>query len=175
MIRRILGVLLVVLFLGNPAIARTKKKLSPREFAQRFYALLYELKIIGLPNAEEFKTIAPFLSPSLQKLLFAAKQKQSEYMRKNPTNKPPWIEGDLFSNSMEEILRYKVGTPEIENSLVRIPVRVTSHEEKFMSRWTDTLLLRRNNSKWVVTNVIYETQKKSKSYDNLRKILKAEY
>lgn len=174
MIRRILCGLLVVIFFGIPAIARTKKNLSPREFALRFYALLYELKIIGLPDAEEFKMIAPFLSPSLRDLILAAKQKQKKYIKENPTHKSPWIEDDLFSIS-EQTFRYKIGEIFFSSKQISIPIRITDREGKVTLRHTDTILLKRIKTVWRVSNLFYETNEEFNPKNSLRNFLKDEY
>ncbi len=174
MIRRTLYVLLIVILLFNTVLAKTNKNPSPREFTKRFYSLLHELKIIGLPDADEFKMIAPYLSPSLRQLILAAKQKQKKYIKENPTNKPPWIEDDLFSIS-EETVRYRIGIPIISSKQVRIPIRITNREGKVMSRWMVTISLKRINNDWFVSNIFYETQKELKSENSLRTFLKTEY
>ena len=173
MIRRILGVLLVLVFLFNPVFAKTNKKLSPREFTKRFYSLLYELKISGLPNADEFKMIAPFLNPSLRKLILVAKQKQKKYIKENPTNKPPWIEDELFSIS-QETLRYKIENPVFSSKQIRIHIRITNQEDNVTMRRTDTILLKRINKVWYVSNMFYETNEEFNPKNSLRNFLKDE-
>jgi hypothetical protein len=175
MMRRILCLWMVVLFLSNPAIAKTKKNLSPQEFTKRFYSLLYELKISGLPDADEFKMIAPFLHPWVRRLILSAKKKQEKYIKANPTNKPPWAECDLFSSAVEGISSYKVGVPILRGNYAKIPIRFIYREANDSSRWIDIILLKRINKAWVVSNMFYETNEEFNPKNSLRNFLKDEY
>ncbi len=66
-------------------------------FLQTYQAQFFR----GLPNAEQAATLAPHFSPRLNALFRDALAGQQAYKAKFPSDKPPMIDGDIFSSLFE--------------------------------------------------------------------------
>ncbi len=174
MTTRLLKSGLALLLLLSAALANPTEKAPPKEVAARFYRTLHKLKISGLPNAQEAKLLAPFLSPDLQKLMQVAKRKQAEFSKEHPAEKPPWIEGDLFSSLFEGAHGSRIGTPVLQDERAEVPVHLFYCDGKKLTRWSDTLVLTRTAKGWMVSDILYKASWDFKPSTSLRGVLQAE-
>ncbi len=174
MTTRLLKSALALLLLLSVAQANLPSTLSLKEVATQFYRTCLKLKISGLPNVKEAKLLAPFLSQDLQKLLQSAKQKQTKFIKEHPDEKPPWIEGDLFSSSFEGAHGYRIGTPALQNKRVEVPIHLFYRDGKKLIQWSDTLALTRTNKGWIVSDILYKATWDFKPGTSLRGVLEAE-
>lgn len=174
MTTHLLKMALVWLLLLSAVQANVPATLSPKEVATQFYRTYLKLKISGLPNAKQSKLLAPFLSQDLQQMIRVARQKQAKFIKEHPDEKPPWIEGDLFSSSFEGAHGYRVGTPVIQDTRAEIPIHLFYRDGKKTIRWTDALVLTRTNEGWVVSDILLKAEWEFKSGNSLRGILQAE-
>lgn len=147
---------------------------SPKEVAARFYRTCHKLKISGLPTAKQTKLLAPYLSQELQQLIATARQKQAQFIKEQPGEKPPWIEGDFFSSSFEGSHGFRVGTPVVQEARAEVPIHLFYRDGKNMIRWTDTLVLTRTGKGWVVADLLYKAPWDFKPGTSLRGVLQAE-
>lgn len=174
MTTRLLKTALALLLLLSAALANPSEKSSPKEIAAQFYRTCLKLKISGLPNAKETKLLAPFLSQDLQKLMQVAKRKQAKFIKEHPDEKPPWIEGDLFSSSFEGSHGYRIGTPVLQNARAEVPIHQFYRDGKKIIRWSDTLILTRTHKGWVVSDILYKATWDFKPGTSLGGVLQAE-
>ena len=174
MTARLLKPALALLLLLNVAQANPLATLLPKEVATRFYRTYLNLKIDGLPSAKASKLLAPYLSQDLQQIIKVARQKQTKFIKEHPDEKPPWIEGDLFSSSFEGSHGFRVGTPVIEDKRAEIPMHLFYRDGKKMVRWTDTLVLTHTNKGWMVSDLLYKATWDFKPGTSLRRVLQAE-
>lgn len=165
---------LILLLLFSVVQANPPVALSPKEVATRFYSLCHKLKIDGLPNAKQSRLIAPYLSQELQQLIKAARQKQTKFIKEHPDEKPPWVEGDLFSSSFEGSHGFRVGVPVMQDERAELPVHLFYRDGKKLVRWTDTLVLTRTNKGWAVSDLLYKATWDFKPGPSLREVLQAE-
>lgn len=128
---------------------------KPEEVARRFYSELKRHQVTGLPTGEAWEGIRPLVSEALGTALQRARKEQEEFMRKFPDEKPPWIEGDLFSSLFEGFHGFTVRTPKVEKDRAEIPIEFAYTDRGETTRWTDTLLLRLSESGWRVDDVRY--------------------
>lgn len=146
----------------------------PKNIAAQFYRTCHKLKISGLPSAKQAKLLAPYLNPDLQQLIQAARQKQAKFIKEHPDEKPPWIEGDLFSSSFEGSHGFRVGTPVVQEDRAEVPIHLFYRDGKKLIRWTDTLVLTRTGKGWVVSDLLYKATWDFKPGTSLRGVLQAE-
>ncbi len=165
---------LALLLLLSAALANPSEKASLKEVAARFYRTLHKHKISGLPNAQEAKLLAPFLSPELQKLMHVAKRKQAKFSKEHPDEKPPWIEGDLFSSSFEGAHGSRIGTPVLQDARAEVTVHLFYRDGKKLIRWSDMLVLTHTGKGWVVSDLLYKATWDFKPGTSLRGVLQAE-
>ena len=122
--------------------------------AQGFYAEMRRERISGLPNDAQLKRLAPYLTPELVSAFKNAGKEQAEYMRKNPDDKGPWVEGDLFSSLFEGVESWKVGTAMIKGSTAEVPVQLSYRgDSKETVNWSDTLVLKQTSAGWRVADI----------------------
>lgn len=169
---RFLQTILALLLLVNAAQAAPPA--SPKDIAAQFYRICHKLKISGLPTAQQTKLLAPYLSQDLQQLIQSAREKQAKFIKEHPGEKPPWIEGDLFSSSFEGSHGFRVGTPVVQADRAEVPIHLFYRDGKNMIRWTDTLVLTRVGKGWVVSDLLYKATWEFKPGTSLRGVLQAE-
>lgn len=121
--------------------------------AASFYSEVRRERIEGLPTAAQLKRLKPYLAPELVQAFKHASAEQEAFMRKNPDEKPPFIEGDLFSSLFEGVTTWKLDTAQIIGSKAEVPVQLSYSSDGQTSRWNDTLVLRKNPEGWVVTDI----------------------
>jgi hypothetical protein len=132
------------------------------------------LQMSGLPDEDQSKVLFPLLSPDLRRLIEAAQVEQAKDMQEHPDEKPPWIEGDLFSSLFEGARTFDVGTPVARGDRAVVPVQLTCGEADSIVRWSDTLVLVREADQWLVDDILLQGDWDFKSGDSLRQILESE-
>lgn len=149
--------LLAALLMMGPVIAAEPLPVDrgPEDTARIFLAELRRLQVSGLPDEKAWDLLAPFFSKPLLSLLEAAKKEQLDYMKKYPDEKPPFIEGDLFSSLFEGPHHFQVGKAEIQGDQARIPVQHERTEGGDTVKWTDTLILTKTPEGWKVDDMRY--------------------
>ncbi len=165
---------LALLLLVSVAQANSSATRAPKEVATQFYRICHKLKINGLPDVKQAKLLALYLSQDLQQLIKAAREKQTKFIKEHPDEKPPWIEGDMFSSSFEGSHGYHIGTPMMQDKRAEVPIHLFYRDGKKMIRWSDTLVLTRASKGWVVADLLYKASWDFKPGTSLRGVLQAE-
>ncbi|RDS86208.1 DUF3828 domain-containing protein [Dyella psychrodurans] len=116
---------------------------GPAATVDGFYRANAQLKVQGLPNDEQLRVLTPYLSARLLSAMRAAKAQQQICIQKHPGDKPPLIEGDLFSSLFEGPTGFQVGVARVSGMRAQVPVhfRYDQAGTKDHPRWTDTVLL----------------------------------
>ena len=92
---------------GTPAAASTA---TPDAVVEGFYTAYRALPAGGgIPDGDGRATLAPFLSPALNKLLSDADHAETVYAKATNGESPPLIEGDPFSSLFEGATGFDVG------------------------------------------------------------------
>jgi hypothetical protein len=164
-------ILLVVLVMGSGSVFAQQQ--NPEAFAGSFYQKYLELNIRGLPDERQLKALSPFLSEDLQRLFVKARAEQQQFIKKNPEEKPPWIEGDLFTSLFEGARSFKVGKAKKRGNYVDVSVGFEYQEGGSTSRWNDELVLVRTKNGWRVHDVLLKGDWQFKGGSSLRQSLKA--
>lgn len=128
---------------------------NPETVARVFYSELRRLGVSGLPGEEVWEKLKPFCSESLATALERAVKEQADFIRRNPDEKPPWIEGDLFSSLFEGPRQFQVGMPKVAGGNAEVPVDCSHTEGGDTVKWTDTLLLTEVEGRWLIDDVRY--------------------
>jgi hypothetical protein len=128
---------------------------TPESAAKTFFDAYVKFGVSGLPSEEEMKTFAPLFVPEIVTLLGAARVEQAEFQRKNPDEKPPWIEGALFSSLFEGVTAYRLGEPLVSADKASIPVYWEYTEGGETSRWIDVVTLIRSGERWKVSDIFF--------------------
>jgi hypothetical protein len=172
--KRFLLLLIPVLFIAWGLADEPATAAKPEETARRFYAELKRHQVSGLPEGKAWESIHLMLSPALTKALEAARKEQQEHLRKFPDEKPPWIEGDLFSSLFEGFQTFTVKPSKTKGEQAEVPVEFVYTYQGETTRWTDTLLLERSEAGWLVDDVRYGATWDFANRGTLQEALKAE-
>ena len=147
--------LCLLVLIAAHSFAYGQKAETPAYTVDQFYNQYLQLNIGGLPNAEELKAIGPFLSKEIKDLIAADLKKHQQFIKDNPDEKPPWIEGDLFSSLFEGATEYKIGKTTQTGNTAKVEVALRRKDDSGESNWTDTVVLAKSGKKWVITDIIF--------------------
>ena len=92
------------------------------EIADRFYKSYLAAKPSGLPTAGQMKMFAPLMTNDLVAMIADARREQQGFIKENPDEKPPWIEGNLFASNYEGVSAFKLGEAVLHEDKASIPV-----------------------------------------------------
>ena len=84
-----------------------------------------------------------------------AQRQQKVFIKMNPGDKAPWIEGDLFSSLFEGPQAFVVKTAKVIGSVAEVPVDLVFTDRGHTQRWTDTLILHKTPRGWLLQDVRY--------------------
>ncbi len=135
---------------------------AAREAVSLFYTVLAKLRPSGAPTAEQRNELAPLMSMELLDLLQRADAARAAARAAAPTEKPPFTDGDLFSSLFEGPTAFTVGEPQTgEAGEWRVPVTLTHSTgaaDAKPTQWTDTIVLREERGRFVVTDIAFGGQ-----------------
>lgn len=128
---------------------------TPEAAARDFYAILIKHRVSGLPDDTVWPLLKPRMTPELARVIEAAQREQAEFIKKNPDEKPPWIEGDLFSSLFEGPQEFSVGEAKIVDDRAEIPMSFRYSSDGQTTKWQDTVVLTKSGTGWLVADVAY--------------------
>lgn len=143
-----------------PAQAPAEMKASSAE-GERVLAFLAQYReqfFRGLPNATQAAALAPHLSPRLNGLLHDALAGQQAYKARYPSDKPPMIDGDIFSSLFEGASSGEIDTVVKAEGHVTVRVKYSYNDpetRKVIETWPDRFLLVRDGSRWLIDDLEY--------------------
>ena len=123
--------------------------------ATDFYEMRLRLGKTGLPDAGEMKAYRAFLCPDLAHMMDAARVRQKLYIDEHPDDKPPLIEGDLFSSLFEGPDSVSAAGTQVTDEGARVSLAMRAGEGENAPRWKDDLLLTRQDGIWCIADVEY--------------------
>jgi hypothetical protein len=120
----------------------------------QFYTTYAAIGSRGLPDSGEFATLAPYLTRRLQLQIDSARHIQNAYARRHPDDKPPFIEGDLFSSNFEGFSGFLVDSVvELGKDHYRVRVDLWYSDPvdpSVVVRWHDAVYVVREQSGYVI-------------------------
>ena len=148
---------------GDAALSIAPAALPPEGEAMRaattlvtdFYEMRQRLGRTGLPDEGEMKAYRAFLCAPLASAMDAARVRQRAYMQANPEEKPPLVEGDLFSSLFEGVDVVTPAGTEVNADGARVAVAMRFGEGDSAVRWKDVVLLSRDQDTWCIADVEY--------------------
>lgn len=146
---------------------------SPGTAVIKLYSALVRQKVTGLPTAKQRPSIWPLLTEDLKALLDSAQRKQDAFIQANPDEKPPFIEGDLFSSLFEGAQSFELGQTSLVDRRAHVPVTFSHTSNGKTTRWTDEVILAKSGGAWKIWDVRYNAKWDFKPGTNLRAVLGA--
>lgn len=127
----------------------------PEKMAAGFYGQLRRQSVVGLPSVEAWQRLRPFCTDDLASAVASARDRQDAFRRDHPGEKPPWVDGDLFSSLFEGPQTFQLGEALRQGERAEVPVHCVHGEGAGATRWTDWLILRRSAAGWRVEDLRY--------------------
>lgn len=146
---------LVLLTLGcSSAFAQR----GPADVVQGFYTARLASPGSGAPSGRELAEFSGYLGPELVCLLGAALRYNDKFSQARPDDKPPFVEGDLYSSSFETPTRFSLGKVQQTKTSASVPVHfyVDSADKPDSKGWEDVVHLNIVRTRWMITDVEYK-------------------
>jgi hypothetical protein len=150
---------------GTPCMAATENAPpsplppdTPAGVAQAFYDLHAAHAGGGVPDADEMAKAAPMLTHELVAALDRARAERDRALKEHPVEKPPFVEGALFSSLFEGYTHARPLTVATEGDHARVPVCFAFADASGRTEWTDTIVLRKQDGTWRIDDVVYGGQ-----------------
>ena len=130
---------------------------TPAGVVQAFYELPVA-HVGGAPQADQLATAAPMLTHELAAALERARAERDRALKEHPGEKPPFVEGALFSSLFEGYTHARSLTVATEGDQARVPVCFAFADASGRTEWTDTVVLRKQDGTWRIDDVVYGGQ-----------------
>ncbi len=129
---------------------------SPAQAANGFYAAYATFHPSdGIPDKAALAKYAPFISPTLHRLLAEGDAAEIKFNKANKDS-PPLIEGDLFSSMFEGATTYAIGACKSAAKTASCAVALTYDDKHRPAKhWTDTVYLVMTPDGWRVGDIGY--------------------
>lgn len=140
---------------ATPPAAGSEPAQGPGAVAMDFLAMHQRFGNSGLPDRSSMNAYAAFLCPGVSEAIRDAQVRQEQFKASHPDEKPPLVEGDLFSSLFEGPETFAVTDTRIEGGKAQVDLAMTHGEGAGTTRWTDTLLFDLDDGIWCLSDVEY--------------------
>jgi len=123
------------------AACRPSAPSSPSESAAQFYTLLDGLGVRGVPDSLALDAVAPYLDSTLLGLLTDARHTRDDFRRRFPSDKPPFVDGDMFSSLFEGNTSFAIRSTAARGDTTMVVMAFTNSLQPPTVAWTDTLVV----------------------------------
>lgn len=115
---------------------------SPVETAAQFYTLLDGLGVRGIPDSLALDAVQPYLDSTLVRLLVEARLARDDATaRRDPGEKPPFVDGDLFGSLFEGNTSFGIRRVVPRGDTTFAVMAFTNAMQPPTVKWTDTLVI----------------------------------
>jgi hypothetical protein len=131
---------------------------SPKDVVKNFYTSHLKTNASGLPDEKDLETLKPFLTSKLNSMFVKALDEQNNFIKKYPGEKPPLIEGDLFSSFFEGPTTFNIADSKMKNDSAIVYVNFTYSDSLNSDKpfkWHDAVDLILENGKWKICDIEY--------------------
>jgi hypothetical protein len=158
----------------EPAALSEAQAKSASALATDFYQMHIRMSARGLPGPGTMNAYAAFLCPGLVSAIGDARGRQQQFIQAHPQEKPPLVEGDLFSSLFEGADSANALEATGTDSGARVTVALGRGKGADAARWKDDLVLERDDQLWCVADVEYRGDWQFANRGRLSDRLKAE-
>ena len=130
----------------------------------------------GLPAAGSMNAYDAFVCPDLAALMDGARARQERFIADHPGDKPPLIEGDLFSSLFEGPDSVRAEDTVIDGNKARVLLDMRYSAGEHGRKWQDTVLLEQDaDGIWCIADVEYQGDWQFANHGRLSDALKADH
>lgn len=154
----------------SPVLAQT----SPAQTVDSFLILRLADHSSGAPSGATLLSYSPYFAPELVCLLGAAQRYSEQHAKALPGDKPPFVEGDLYSSSFEVPTHFQAEAPRVQGDTATVRVRfevatANGGEAGARTSWQDEMRLRHiNGRRWQIEDVVYQGEFPFGNHGSLR-------
>ena len=145
----------------------------PSPVVVAFYSMRIASHSTGAPSPDELRQFAPFFSDTLTSLLRAAGALRDREAKRAPGEKPPYVEGDLYSSMFEGPTSFVQLRDSAAATQHKSVVRFTYVNSGESYSWTDTVRLGRKGRVEVIEDIAYGGAGEFGNHGTLRTSLEA--
>lgn len=129
---------------------------TPAAAVNDFYAAYAKQPFTGLPTGRAWTRISPRLSSSLGRLVVAAQKEQARCRKAHPDEKPPWIEGDMFTSNFEGFTKFTLAeSGAASGARATVTVDFVYEKDTLPVAWRDDVSVVREGGHWLIDDVRY--------------------
>ena len=140
---------------GSQDVPEAEPAQGPVAVAMDFLVMHRRLGSSGLPQRGDMAAYDAFLCPELAQAVRAAQVRQEQSRAEHPQDKPPYVDGDLFSSLFEGAEGFEARDTAMEADQARVAVAMSHGEGEAAQRWKDTLVMRLDDGIWCLADVEY--------------------
>lgn len=142
---------------------------SPAQTVDSFFTARLGGASSGAPSGAELLGFSPYLAPELVCLLGAAQRYSEQYAKAMPGDKPPFVEGDLYSSHFEVPTAFHSEPPRIDGDLATVRVRFEFAAPEGTISWHDDVKVRHiNRRRWQIEDIAYQGEFAFGNHGSLR-------
>lgn len=150
--------------LALTACAPPTNRTEPRAFepmvaAQTLIDRIEVLDIDGLPDDAQMQALAPLLAPELREAFEAARAWQrgeiERMQREGSEDKPPFVEGDLFSSLFEGAQSARAVSAQPDQDRIVVTLDRSYGEGADRVQWQDRAVLKRVGDAYLLDDIEY--------------------
>ena len=148
---------------------------KPAAVVLDFYAMHKQFASHGLPDDGAINAYRAFLSHDLLALIENARRQQQLFIARHPDEKPPLVDGDLFSSLEEGAQSVSIESIDVDDDEAKINVAMRYGEGDALVSWIDQVRLLREDGVWCIDDVRYRGDWDAAHHGRLSKVLKAAF
>lgn len=138
-----------------------------------FCAVYPDIRGGGLPDPEPRMRLEPLLTLAFDGALDAAGHLRDRAIRRAPGDKPPFVDGDLFSSLFEGATDCQAGAVTLGRHTAGVVLHYRYAQGTTQMGWTDRLTLLRTDDGWRIDDVVYGGSWDFASRGSLRSAIEA--
>jgi hypothetical protein len=146
--------IIITLFLALSCAAAVPSETDPATLAFKFYSSYQDIGPCGIPQPADLQKLEPLFTTRLRSLLHEARRYQSAYAKRHPEDKPPFVDGDLFTSNFEGFKTFSVGVVKQQaGGAYRVEVTLSYWEvndPKAIVKWTDAIIVVREQGRLLI-------------------------
>ncbi|MGH8027506.1 MAG: hypothetical protein ACREO0_12340 [Pseudoxanthomonas sp.] len=161
---------------STPQTSETScKSGAPEKTARAFYTAIIPDNDSGLPSAASMPALGPLMTSALRAAVEKARARQGAFIAAHPNEKPPYIEGSLFTSMFEGPTAVESADATRNGDSATVGMGFAYVEEGAETfRWKDQALMRCEEGSWRLDDVRYGGDWDFASKGQLKQALESE-
>ena len=125
---------------------------QPADTVNQFYRWRLAAPVSGLPSPAQLAPVQALFTPQLQCLFAAARKYRQAFIQRFPADKPPLVDGDLFSSLFEGPHRFKVFVTSKTGRQSSVEVKLSYQQ----THWQDQFELVEQHGRWLIADITFD-------------------